>query len=275
MPMIFMFWVASLVRKRSAFSGQPSMLIKHFVSVATALFLTLIASGYAALGLNLFIGDSDITPESWNYIFRWQPMSFVDVSTEYSSGWSHFLFNQKELFGDVEGFSYLGSGIILLLIASCALVVSARLLASNSRRNYVGITVAALSLVILYSLLSTKHFSFVIFCITVLFISVFASQQILLTRKGKTGARLSHVPLLVGASLLAIYSMTNRPGIGRRTFFEYPLVPVLKSFTDTFRTHGRSIWPAYYLVIIIVLVIAARHLGKRTATLFLATCLLF
>jgi hypothetical protein len=103
MPMIFMFWVASLVRKRSAFSGQPSMLIKHFFSVATALFLTLIASGYAALGLNLFIGDSDITPESWNYIFRWQPMSFVDVSTEYSSGWSHFLFNQKELLGDVEG----------------------------------------------------------------------------------------------------------------------------------------------------------------------------
>jgi hypothetical protein len=275
MPMIFMVWVASLVRKRSAFTNQPSILLKHIFCVATALFLTLIASGYAALGLNLFIGDSDITPESWNYIFRWQPMSFVDVSTDYSSGWSHFLFNQKELFGDVEGFSYLGSGIILLLIASCALVIFARLFASNSRRNYVGIAGAALPLVILYFLLSTKHFSFVIFCITVLFLSVFASQQVLLTRKGNAGARLSHVPLLIGASLLAIYSMTNRPGIGRRTFFEYPLVPVLKSFTDTFRTHGRSIWPAYYLVIIVILVVAVRHLGKRGGTLLLVACLLF
>ena len=35
MPMIFMFWVASLIRKRSAFTNQPKVLLKHFFCVAT------------------------------------------------------------------------------------------------------------------------------------------------------------------------------------------------------------------------------------------------
>ena len=69
--------------------------------------------------------------------------------------------------------------------------------------------------------------------------------------------------------------MTFRPGIGRRTFFEYPLVPLFKQFTQTFHTHGRYVWPAYYLLVLVVIVATCRVFNKRMATIVLAGCLLF
>jgi hypothetical protein len=74
-----------------------------------------------------------------------------------------------------------------------------------------------------------------------------------------------HRALLVAALLLGVYSMTMRPGVGRRTFFEYDLVPVLEQFTQTFRTHARSSWVLYYVVLLALVVLVATLLPRRLA----------
>jgi hypothetical protein len=69
--------------------------------------------------------------------------------------------------------------------------------------------------------------------------------------------------------------MTNRIGIGQRTIFEYQLFPPLKQFTETFRTHGRSIWPMYYLVHFSAIVIFAKTFFKKHVGSLLLTLLCF
>ena len=64
--------------------------------------------------------------------------------------------------------------------------------------------------------------------------------------------------------------MTMRPGIGKRTFFEYPLIPGLEQFTQTFRTHARSSWVLYYVIVIALLQFVATKVPKRAAVGVLA-----
>jgi hypothetical protein len=75
--------------------------------------------------------------------------------------------------------------------------------------------------------------------------------------------------------MLAFYSMTNRVGFAQQTLFEYPLFPPLRQFTETFRTHGRSIWPLYYLALFASIVIFSKTFSKKYAGLFLFALLCF
>ena len=83
-----------------------------------------------------------------------------------------------------------------------------------------------------------------------------------------------HRSLAIAAGVLAIYSMTMRPGIGRRTFFEYPLIPGLEQFTQTFRTHARSSWVLYYVIVIALVHVIATRIPKRAALGVLALSIL-
>jgi hypothetical protein len=84
-----------------------------------------------------------------------------------------------------------------------------------------------------------------------------------------------HLPLLSAAILLALYSLTNSVGVSTNRLFEYPLVPGLKQFTETFRTHGRFIWPAFYGLMIAILIGVMRQLGPRWRAVVLSAALLF
>ena len=99
------------------------------------------------------------------------------------------------------------------------------------------------------------------------------SIEKLVTKNSESRGRHRVLYLLVAA--LAAYSMTFRPGIGRHTFFVYPLIPLFKQFTQTFHTHGRYIWPAYYLLIVAIIVTACRLFNKKLAVFVLAACLVF
>jgi hypothetical protein len=273
MPLVMVFWIAAIFRKCKNQNLSSKAILKHLVLILGVLFLTMIAIGYTSLGMHLFLGDSSVTPDSWNYIFRWQPLSLIDGSTDFSTGWSHFLFDQKELFGDVEGFSFLGSGVIaLLLIVGLWHSYHLRLQLKYSW------SLTALTLLALIGeniFLGKKVFSMTIFSLLITFILGIVIEYIFGRKKSAEKKDQSHKILFIGVFVLALYSMTNRPGIGKRTFFEYPLVPIVKSFTQTFRTHGRSIWPAYYLVIIVVLVFVCRHVAARYATSLLFVGLVF
>ena len=274
-PMVAAIWIAKLFQYLRHEGGTRLIVVKHFAVVAVTSIATLVAGGYVALGSNLFTGSTEVTDSSFPYWFRWQPLSLIDIQTSFSGTWSHILFDQQELRGDVEGFSFLGGGVILLT-SLVTLVWVYRLIATRFPNFQVSQIAVAIGSVLIIStgwiVMSTQVFSMALFVLLAIFIVGFSSKK-LVAKNCDPGDRHRILYLLVAA--LAAYSMTFRPGIGRRTFFEYPLVPLFKQFTQTFHTHGRYVWPAYYLLVLVVIVATCRVFNKRLATIVLAGCLLF
>ena len=203
---------------------------------------------------------SNFNPDGWNYVFRWQPMSLVDSGTDWSNGWSHLLPNLGELVGDKEGFSFLGVGLIALAYLCVYQSVT-------TRKIFI-ITMATVCALTLFRPLSQ-----ILTLATLAVIFIFVISHI--HRMLKEGHASDMFPLLIAALFLALYSMTNRIGFGQHTLFEYPLFPPLRQFTETFRTHGRSIWPAFYLLTVGLIIATCKFFSTRKATLLLALLLSF
>ena len=248
-PMVVAIWIASMVSRRLAIRDTA----RQVAIVLGSLGIVAVVSGFASLGGRLFVGDSSVTPEDFPYRFRWQPMALVDSATDFSTGWSHVMADQLELFGDVEGFTYLGSGLLLVVLPAVVLSMLRKRSGIVSARDVVVVLgiVAACAFVVPSRLFSTG-IAVMLFVV----VAVFAGRSIRERR---------HRALLVAALLLGVYSMTMRPGVGRRTFFEYDLVPVLEQFTQTFRTHARSSWVLYYVVLLALVVLVATRLPRRLA----------
>ena len=248
-PMVVAIWLASMVSRRLAIRDTA----RQVAIVLGSLGIVAVVSGFASLGGRLFVGDSSVTPEDFPYRFRWQPMALIDSATDFSTGWSHVMADQLELFGDVEGFTYLGSGFLLVVLPAVVLSILRKRSGIVSARDVVDVLgiVAACAL-----LVPSRIFSTGIAVMLFVVVAVIAGRSIRERR---------HRALLVAALLLGAYSMTMRPGIGRRTFFEYDLVPVLEQFTQTFRTHARSSWVFYYVVLLALVVLVATRLPRRLA----------
>jgi len=274
-PMVAAIWIAKLTQYLRHEGGSCSVVVKHSVVVVVAAVATLVAGGYVALGSNLFTGSTEVTDSSFPYWFRWQPLSLIDTQTTLSGTWSHFLSDQQELRGDVEGFSFLGSGILLLASMTTLVWVHHRMAARfpNLQVSQVATAIGAVLIIAGgWIVMSTQVFSMALFVLLAIFVIQFSIEK-LVAKKSESGSRNLILFLVVAA--LAAYSMTFRPGIGRRTFFEYPLVPLFKQFTQTFHTHGRYVWPAYYLLVLVVIVATCRVFNRKLATIVLAGCLLF
>ncbi|MEY4184128.1 MAG: hypothetical protein RIS07_531 [Actinomycetota bacterium] len=248
-PMVVAIWIASMVSRRLAIRDTA----RQVAIVLGSLGIVAVVSGFASLGGRLFVGDSSVTPEDFPYRFRWQPMALVDSATDFSTGWSYVMADQLELFGDVEGFTYLGSGLLLVVLPAVVLSMLRKHSSTVSTRDVVVVLgiVAACALVV-----PSRIFSTGIAVMLFIVVAVIAGRSIRERR---------HRALLVAAVLLGVYSMTMRPGVGRRTFFEYDLVPVLEQFTQTFRTHARSSWVLYYVVLLALVVLVATLLPRRLA----------
>lgn len=270
-PMILAIWFAWLLKS----SASRASRLRHLLVIGFSVITTFVLGGYIALGPDLFLGSSSVTPDDFPYRFRWQPLALIDSGTDFSGGWSRLLMDRTELFGDVEGFSFLGSGVIALIcmvfVAMVAHVISGRDFGSWKHSTLT----TALSLAMFfaaYGLLAQDQFSILIFLVVATTIVSLAYCSLTGTNWIGIG---KHRALLLAVSVLALYSMTNRPGVGRYTFFEYPLIPIVKQFTQTFRTHGRSIWPAYYLLVVVVIIAIFRVFGKRVASLIFLVALTF
>jgi hypothetical protein len=248
-PMVVAIWIASMVSRRLAIRDTA----RQVAIVLGSLGIVAVVSGFASLGGRLFVGDSSVTPEDFPYRFRWQPMALVDSATDFSTGWSHVMADQLELFGDVEGFTYLGSGLLLVVLPAVVLSMLRKRSGTVSTRDVVVVLgiVAACAFVV-----PSRIFSTGIAVMLFVVVAVIAGRSIRERR---------HRALLVAVVLLGVYSMTMRPGVGRRTFFEYDLVPVLEQFTQTFRTHARSSWVLYYVVLLALVVLVATRLPRWLA----------
>ena len=248
-PMVIAIWIASMVSRRLAIRDTA----RQVAIVLGSLGIVAVVSGFASLGGRLFVGDSSVTPEDFPYRFRWQPMALVDSATDFSTGWSHVMADQLELFGDVEGFTYLGSGLLLVVLPAVVLSMLRKRSGIVSARDVVVVLgIVSVCAFVVPSRLFSTGIAVMLFIV----VAVIAGRSIRERR---------HRALLVAALLLGVYSMTMRPGVGRRTFFEYDLVPVLEQFTQTFRTHARSSWVFYYVVLLALVVLVATRLPRRLA----------
>jgi hypothetical protein len=268
-PMLLAIWGANLVRNvLSKRQGVRQASIQLFGALGVLLFVAW-AAGY-------FVVGSSFNPAGWDYVFRWQPLSLVDSGTDGSTGWSYLFRNTAQLAGDTEAFSYLGSGLLLLVM-----IVSARqlFLANTTKSKVFRFSVSALPLIAglaisLYrnSIELANYFNLASFLSLVSFLLVAGWKQF---KPSSGGGVISYRPLVISCLLLGIYSMTNKIGLGTRQFFEYPLLPGLKEFTQTFRTHGRSIWPAFYGITLLIIIRSFSLIPKKLRSAVLAAALLF
>jgi len=251
-PMVAAVWLASLVKR--------AMKDKKFIDVVLSALIVVLVSTIVMWSSGYFMIGSNFNPDGWNYVFRWQPMSLVDSGTDWSNGWSYLLPNRAELVGDSEGFSFLGSGI-LVLAYFCVF-------RSSDTRKIFLVTISTLFILAFFRPI-TQIIALTTFTVLLIFL---LSRIHSIFKARRTG---NILPLLLAVLLLAVYSMTNRIGFGQQTLFEYPLFTPLRQFTETFRTHGRSIWPAYYLLVVGIIVATCRIFSTRKATLLLALLLSF
>jgi hypothetical protein len=260
--MIAAIWVASLVKRFFLYSERMPLL-KSVGIVALTSFFVMWASGYFMIG-------SNFNPEGWNYVFRWQPLSLVDSGTEGSTGWSHLLGDRAQLDGGTEAFSFLGAGVIVLMAISLARAA----LQNRMTKVLVAIgTLGSLSLLFVSITRSLPLSRVLSMCALLVVFAFFCATLLNLSRLSNSWR--TYLPLIIAVCMLAFYSMTNRVGFAQQTLFEYPLFPPLRQFTETFRTHGRSIWPLYYLALFASIVIFSKTFSKKYAGLFLFALLCF
>jgi hypothetical protein len=260
--MVAAVWLASLI-KRLFVDGERFSLLKSTGVVALTSLIVMWASGYFMIG-------SNFNPDGWNYVFRWQPLSLVDSGTDGSTGWSHLLGDRVQLDGETEAFSFLGTGVIFLMVISLARA------ALQNRMTKVLVAIGTLgSLALLFvSITRSLPLLRVLSMSALLVVVVFFSATLLNLSRLSNSSR-TYVPLIIAVCMLAVYSMTNRVGFAQQTLFEYPLFPPLRQFTETFRTHGRSIWPLYYLVLFTAIVVFAKTSSKKYTGLLLLALLCF
>jgi hypothetical protein len=205
--MIAIIWFANLWLKRKNKTSTTKQTAMQMLIIGLTSLTTAIGIGYASLGPRLFIGDSRVTPDSWNYIFRWQPLSLVDSATHMSSGWSTLLYNQQELMGDSEGFSFLGLGMIAL-VSFLVVTIFVQYVNSALTTLHALILVCGLGAVLLI-FTSRQVFSNILFSAAMVFI---ASQLLAhLFSNSHIHQRKKYTPLILAVAVLAFYSLTNRP----------------------------------------------------------------
>ena len=268
-PMLAAIWIASVVRR---FLPRPV----HLKELTLEIFTTIGAVLATAWAAGFFAVGRSINPEGWNYVFRWQPLSLIDSGTDGSEGWSRIIRDNAQLAGDNEGFSYLGSGLLVL-----ALFVAVMRLWSLLKNRSLFVRILSFSTPLFLSisvLVVGSSFGVKILLSLILLVGlvlhVLNYVRACLSRSNISSSR-AHLPFLTAVALLAMYSLTNVVGLGTNRLFEYPLPPGLKQFTETFRTHGRFVWPAFYGLMILILVGIMHQLGPRWRTLVLAVALMF
>lgn len=272
--MVIAIWVAAMIKHLRVGSMTFRSVLRHFASVGSLCFLALWASGFFMVWIN----HTDM--DSWNYVFRWQPLSLIDSGTDSSIGWSRLLPDREQFTGDTEGFSYLGSGIIMLALTLFYFGIADvfKTPCRLSTRLLVVVLLSTTGLTSVYLIAAGNSIRLLVSTLigtSIFILIIWETSKRSIRHRGESQNIMRNVPILVATSLMAIYSLTNQIGIGSTTLFQYPLVGPIRQFTETFRTHGRFIWPAYYLLVLFVFVEFSRKLSSRVATAVLIVCLSF
>jgi hypothetical protein len=272
--MVIAIWIATMIKHLLAKTLTIKSVRRHLAVVGLLSVLALWASGF------FMVWTNHTNMDSWNYVFRWQPLSLIDSGTDNSIGWSRLLPDREQLTGDTEGFSYLGSGIIVLgLILLCFRIAHVFKTPGRPITRLLGVILLSFTgLTCAYLVAtgsSTRMLVSTAIGTSILVLVIWEVARRSMQHRGDSRVIRRNTPILVATSLMAIYSLTNQIGIGLTTLVTYPLVGPIRQFTEIFRTHGRFIWPAYYLLVLFVFVEFCRKFGSKLATTVLIVCLTF
>jgi hypothetical protein len=273
-PMILAILVATIIKFLLARSISIVKSLSAVATSVTACLISLWLSGYF-----MFAIDRK-GMESWNYILRWQPLSLVDSGSGYSEGWSRILADRQQLPGDEEGFSYLGSGIIALAITILLIKLIQIYKSPDDRTKKIAATTFLCIYFVTQAVLAdtgtpySDLFSKSTAAATCLLVAYLVLRDLF------QGDNLSPLwrqrgPLAAAVLLLATYSMTNRVGVGMQTLFSYPITGPVKYVFEIFRSHGRFIWPLYYLVLLVVLVEVTKRITPKLVVIVLSLAIGF
>ena len=268
--MVLVIWFAAVIRALSKKLISKVLLAKHIFIVILLIFLVMWASGY-------FMFNS-VGASSGYEQFRWTLSSPIDPSLPGGFEWSRILEDLPQLSGDAEGFSYLGSGVILLFLL---------LLVTKLEQYYLRFKESRLVFVIFLLLCaSLLGFAFLmdIWPSIRLFISAIVFGSIILFVFGiyvevinfhrlRRSIRDQRFFVLLATTMMAIYALSSRPGFGSYVLFEYPINSFYEKITQSFRAGGRFIWPAIYLFVLYVVVKVNRKFSAKAASLVLFVCL--
>lgn len=106
--MLLALWIADLLQRKLVNSITYQEIIKHTILTGFLLFLMIWQEGYLMMHSGYEEGGFGF--------FRMNLLAFIDATDAYCKSWSLVLPDLSHTGGDYEGFSYLGLGIIILII---------------------------------------------------------------------------------------------------------------------------------------------------------------
>ena len=248
LPFVFGLAIASLYDNRE----NPARSAFRIVSMSLATAATLYVVGATSIqrfsGAN--VGAGEIVDS--NRGFRWQPLALVDPIA-FGGGFADESWSQ--LIPDVlpgfhsEGFSYLGSGILLVLVPYLFIKTAELEFGIPVLRTSVIYAVCALVAVSIDVRLLGYLWLLVI---GVVAISAAIERRSWVNRRG----------VLLVCALATAYSIGNPLG-------EYPSLPILDLVSSNFRVFSRYSWLVYYLLIFMLIAQLARLASRRMIILIL------
>lgn len=96
--------------------------------------------------------------------------------------------------------------------------------------------------------------------IVLLFYSIY-----IIARKDRNTIKMAisrHLTLFVAALILTAFALTHKVAFGVNEVTLFEIAPAMEATLGTFRSSGRMIWPAYYLLIATILYIVIKRHGK-------------
>ena len=268
--MVLVIWFAAVIRALSKKLISKVLLAKHIFIVILLIFLVMWASGY-------FMFNS-VGVSSGYEQFRWTLSSPIDPSLPGGFEWSKILEDLPQLSGDAEGFSYLGSGVILLFLLILVTKLEQYYLRFKESRlifvTFLLLCASLLGFALLMDIWPSIRLliSAIVFGSIILFVFGIYVEVIDFLRFRRS-IRDQRFFILLGTTMMAVYALSSRPGFGSYILFEYPVNSVYAKITQTFRVGGRFIWPAIYLFVLYVIVKVNRKFSAKAASLVLIVCL--
>ena len=205
-PMVLIIWLADVyqrcqIQKLHFFTKWPEALLMFFI-ILTALWVagffplekSYLSGGYGIHRLNLLAlinphGVSSVPGDTWSYIMPSLPQGY----------------------GDYEGFNFLGTGSLLLVLVGTFFLIRSKI-----RFNII--------------------------------------QKI--------------IPIIVGATFLTLFSISNKIGVGSYSI-EIWIPDILIRLGNIMRASGRFFWPVYYLIVLGSIFLVSNNLDERKTLLLL------
>ena len=236
---------------------------RHFTK---RLMMYLGAIGFAAYQAGLFVfGYSNAGSEGFGW-YSSNALSLVDPGFPHFDrlSWSTKVPDIWQNEGQYEGFSFLGTGVLLIAV----LLFLNHLIAVRSLKNDWPILIVVPASA---NFLSSRSDQSILLLLSSVLVAICVMQ---LARYFKTN-RLMAVKTFCIATAFSLFSVSNIILVGDYNLLQFEVPKFVLDMLAIARTSGRFIWLPMYLVITVVLVSALRQVSRRIGLVLFLVVLVF